>query len=895
MKREAKRPDPDALLSAIKAQDEKKKKGKLKIFLGMSAGVGKTYAMLEEAHQRQKEGFDVLIGIVNTHGRNETSELTKGLEIIPEKWINYKDTPFEELDIDAIMARKPHIVLVDELAHTNIPGSRHPKRWQDVLEILDAGIDVYTTLNVQHIESRKELVEEITGISIRETVPDLIVEKADQIKLIDISPPELLKRLEEGKVYLGKQSRIAAEHFFQEDCLIALREIALRLTAEKVDHDLHDIMGVEGKTGVWKSRDRLLVAFSFSPQAQHLLRTAKRLASSLDAPWTALHVDIGERLNDGEKQMLAKNLNLARDLGAEVITTTDTDVAAGIQRVVKSKHTNLIIIGRSQKQKLMSFFTGSLVDKLAKENPEVEIHITHLAPPTSPKNLIKNPFIFEAGPTAYFKTFIFIIALTLLNQWAVDFIGYKTVGFIFLLGILILSLFTGIGPVFFGALLAALIWNIVFIPPAGEIHISNPEDLAFFSVFLFTALATGILIRRIRKREEILRKREENTLAIYEIVRIIATSPSSEEAIQSVTEKLGFLLNADARLILKSIDQGLVFENDETLVKSEKEKAVANWVFENNKPAGWSTDTLSGVINLYIPLKGYKESVGVLVLHPKNARSALLPEEENFVFTAGQQLANYIERSFTEERSRRLEYSKQIEKVHRTILDSISVEFRSPLSHIEEAADDMKSKKGGEIARSIRLIENSSLALRHTVDNILAMSKLSSGFFILNKVKASLQTLVEACLETLKLPLASHQLLVTIPKDLPLISLDFSLMQLAICNLLINASEYTPKGGTIEILAQEESQYVWISVIDEGPGIPDEIAELIFEKFYRGPEPAGGGIGLGLALVKTIMELHGGKAAVIRRLDKGGEIRLYFLTESKDSAKDLHSRKFRKK
>lgn len=870
MKDEEFRPDPDALLSAIQREERKERGGNLKIYLGMAAGVGKTYTMLEEAQQRKQEGVDVVVGCVNTHGRQETAKLLDGLEILPEKWVKYKDTVFEELDLDALLKRKPQLVIVDELAHTNVPGSRHPKRWQDVMDLLDAGINVYTTLNVQHIESRKDLVEKITDINIRETVPDTVLEKAHQIELIDLSPSELLKRMKEGKVYLGPQSEIAARNFFQEDRLTALREMALRITAEKVDHDLHGMIGSTDKAKIWHPRERLLVAIDQSAQAQDLIRVSRRLASALDAPWCALYVDTGTPLNEAEKAILTKNLAMARDLGAEVITTSDLDKALAFQRIIDSKNITQIIIGRPKAPSLWNRLVGkgTFQQQLAQSNPEVGIYIG-----TTEENVTKPGVIKQlrtqlaSPPQAYLKTLLFVLGVTFFAHWLEPYIGYKTVGLLFLLGVLVLSLFTGRGPMLFGATLSALIWGLVFTPARwGSI---DPEDLIFFLVFFISAAITGSLISRIREREDLLRLREENNQAIYEIVRIIATYPDSAEIFKAVTQRLGALLKGECLIIPKEIDGGLIFDGSE---EDEKEKAVANWVFTSNKAAGWSTETLAGVNNLYIPLHGYNETVGVMTYRPQNPGTNLLPDQLNMLYTVGQQLANYLERTFVHERSRREEYFKQVEKIQKALFDSISIEFRHPLMEIEEAAGEITHKEGSELSKSIKQIEDSSKNLRHTVDNILAISRLQSGFFALNKQIVGLEELIEACLSNTKQGLSRHAVEVNIPPNLPKAPMDFSLMELALCNLLVNAADYSPHGSKICITGEADKIYLIISIADEGPGVPPEVIELLYDENGKEPQVT---VGLGLGIVKTISELHGGRFEILNNAPNGSLFSIY--------------------
>lgn len=889
MSEEEFRPDPDALLSAIQREEKRGKGGKLKIFLGMAAGVGKTYSMLEEAQSRKQEGVDVVLGCINTHGRQETARLLEGLEIIPERWVKYKDTVFEELDLDALLKRKPQLAIVDELAHTNVPGSAHPKRWQDVMDLLDAGIDVYTTLNVQHIESRKDLVEKITDVNIRETVPDTVLEKAAQIEVIDLSPSELLKRMKEGKVYLGPQSEIAVKHFFQEDRLTALRELALRITAEKVDHDLHGMIASTNKAKTWHPRERLLVAIDTSTQGQDLIRVAKRLASALDAPWCALYVDTGVQLTEIEKGLLTKNLAMARDLGAEVITTSDVDRVEAFERVIDNKSISQIILGRSAPLSWWRKIVGkpTFQQLLATRNPEIGIYIGAVEEELPKRSAVARARSQLASPPqVYLKTLLFVLALTFLNHWIEPLIGYKTVGLIFLLGVLVLSLFTGRGPMLFGATLSAVTWALVFTPSSWSSILSEPEDLIFFLVFFISAAITGSLISRIREREDMLRLREENSQAIYEIVRIIATYPDSGEIFKAVTQRLGTLLKGECRIIPKEIDNGLIFDPSE---EDEKEQAVANWVFIHNKAAGWSTETLAGVNNLYIPLHGFKETVGVMTYRPQNPANNLLPEQQNMLYTVGQQLSNYIERSFVHERSRRDDYFRQVEKIQKALFDSISHEFRNPLMEIEEAAGEMTHKRGGDLSKSIKQIEESSKNLRHTVDNILTMSRLQSGFFVLNKQMIALSELVEACVSNTKQALSTHILEVNVPPDLPKAPLDFSLLELALCNLLINASEYAPKGSKICITGKADKIYLILAVTDEGPGVPPEVIELLLNESDKEPQTQ---IGLGLGIVKSISELHGGRFEILNNTPTGSLFSLFLPIQGGEPYRKHHTATF---
>lgn len=872
------RPNPEALLHAIQLEEEKSKGGKLKLFFGMSAGVGKTYAMLEDAQHRKVDGVDIVIGIVNTHGRKETDALTIGLPMIPEKIINYKGSTFTELDIDAILKRHPQIVLIDELAHTNVPGSRHPKRWQDVIEILDAGIDVYTTLNVQHIESRKDVVEEITGIAIRETVPDSILERASQIELVDITPTELLRRLKEGKVYLGPQSEIAAKNFFQVDRLTALREIALRFTAEKVDHDLHILLPGQDKGSLWKTSERLLVAVSHSPNSQRLIRIARRNAFILNAPWIALHIDDGRKLSEKDNEQLSKNLSLARELGAEVISVTDFDISKALQRIAKLKNVTQIIIGRSPKKHFFrNLFGGSgLIDLLNAESSDIDVHLIRQDQTVEPPTPTFFNMEFTSRPSDYWWTTVIVLIIGGFCDLLSSFISYQVIGFIFLFSIICLSLIVSSGPLFMSAVLFSIMWGFFFIP-SGSASFGDHEIIIFISFFI-AAIVLSILTERIRERERLLRRHEEKTTILYEIVREIATAPFSKDLFLSICDRLNNLFSGKSEILLKDMDNNLIINPNAGLITDEKEQAVAKWVFENGKIAGWSTDTLSSVKNLYIPLKGYKEIVGVLTFQPIPPRS-IQPEEINLLQTICREIANYVERTFREEKDRKADYMSQVEKIQHTILNSISLEFRSPLYSIKGAAQELKNpeltKNAALHSRKIQQIEESSNNLSRIMDNVLTISRFSSGFLKIKKELHDIRGLIDACLINLKKNLEKHVVKVEVQEDLPRIYFDFAMMELLLCNLLINAAEYSPPGKMILIASKLSNRSVLLSISDEGKGIPPEALHLVFQKFYRVPGSESTGMGLGLAIVKTIADLHEAKIEVHNRPTGGLEIRIF--------------------
>jgi two-component system, OmpR family, sensor histidine kinase KdpD len=857
----------------IQNSASKREKGRLKIFLGMAAGVGKTYAMLEAAQKKRQENVQVLVGIVNTHGRPETAKLLANLEFLPEKVIRYKDKDFKELDVDEVIAQRPQLVLIDELAHSNIPGSKHLKRWQDVIEILDAGIDVYSTLNIQHIESFKDIVEGITGIKIRETVPDLMLDRASSIACVDITPAELLERLREGKVYTGDLSEVALRNFFQEDRLTALRELALRCTAEVVDVELHELIKAIQRGKGWKPRERLLVAVNHRPYSQQLIRTARRLSFALHAPWSVVYVDTGVSLDDEESAMLSKNLALARELGAEVITTQDIDIAQGIQRVAEQKNITQIIAGRSLRKK----FKRSPVDKLTKISSGIDVHIirqTALYP--QKKKIIKKQAI-KKETLSYLHILFWTLLLSVLGALVQPYVGYKIIGSIFLLSILVFSLFFKSGPILFSAVLFALIWDFYFIPPEESFKIPATEDIVVFIVFLITASIIGIQSNRVRIRQELIRKKEQSTQAIYEIVREISAAPTSQDLGRAVKEKLGTILQGQCDIIFKKGEGGLDFSGASLIFEDEKEKAVASWVYENGKEAGWSTATLPLAKNLYIPLQGFKDVVGVLGFRPAIDKP-LLPEETNFLYTVAQQLANFMERKYSEEKERKNELIQQIEQIYAKVLQSISDELYRPLKIIQNAVFDFKEEKmivdNLKLFASLQRIEKTSDSLMHIAENAMAMANLSSGVIAFEKAAHDVEKLINTCLERSQKLLKSHHVQINIARNLPVITFDFSLMTILLYHLLMNAIEYSPPHTTIEIGAELFDGTFVLSVSDEGKGIPEDMMELVFEKFYRLRGTASTGLGLGLAIVKSIAEIHHGYIKVQNRTTGGTKFSL---------------------
>jgi two-component system, OmpR family, sensor histidine kinase KdpD len=644
--KEKHRPDPDALLAFIQKKEARQQHGKLKIFFGMAAGVGKTYSMLQTARQASSEGVDLVIGYVETHGRAETETLLEGLQIIPRVKMEYRGTLLEEMDLDAILARKPKNVLVDELAHTNVPGSRHSKRYQDVLELLDAGIDVYTTVNVQHLESRADAVQQITGVVMRETIPDSIFDRADEVELVDISPDELLKRLSEGKVYVSDKAQLAAQRFFRRGNLNALREMSLRLTAQHVDQQLRDYMQLHQISGPWKSGERLLVAIGPSPMSAQLVRWTRAMASTQQSPWIAVSVDLPHRpLSPEAKSRQEKNLELARELGAEIVMTTDTDIVAGIVRVARQYNVTQIIIGKTHDSSVMQLFRDkSFVSRLIKESGNIDVNVVarDKAQSVKPQGL---HFAFTSTIRQYIYGLITIASLAGICYFSLPLIGYQVVGLLLLFGILLLALFIGRGPVLFSAALSALLWDLFFIPPSFTFAIDKPQDILMLVMYFVIASILGNLTSRIRAQQLALQNREEQAVALYGLAREIANAANIDEILITAVDQLSRVFGAKIVILLhdEASPASLKLHPASTMTLNDKDKSVAAWVFDRRKPAGRFTNTLPMAEAYFIPLLTPSQAVGVIGVRTHRTEPLSI-EQKALLETFASQIASAIER-----------------------------------------------------------------------------------------------------------------------------------------------------------------------------------------------------------------------------------------------------------
>lgn len=827
------RADPDVMLSTI-AKKKSRKGGRLHLFIGMAPGVGKTFAMLLAGREAKRSKIDVVIGVVETHGRIETENLIDGLPVIEKKIIEHRDRSFMEMDIDAILARKPTLVLVDELAHTNIPGSRHQKRWQDVFELLDAGIDVYSTINIQHFESRKESVEKIANITISETVPDSVLDRAFQIQLIDLSVPDLLRRLKEGKVYLGDKAEIAAANFFKEEKLTALREIALRVAAERVDTELQTFATEESRAR--GAIDRLMVAVGYSDVSETLIRTTRKLAYNLDAPWIAVHVSCNELVSDHEKALLKKNLDLARNLGAEILTIAGTNVADVLIRTARQKDVTEIIVGRAKKNFFRDVFrNGSIADQLIDKST---INICVLGPKPRKITAIFDRILsikIQSTLSSLAKAVLSSMILLALNLVLTPIIGYRSVGFILLLGILILGLFFPLGSVLLASIVMMVGWTYFFIPPVGTFQIRSPDDIFLSLSFLVAALATGVLTRRIKYQQGILANRELRVQSLNRILLDIAKATTTRELCTSVIERIQELFGAEVDFILLKKDQSLSpFANSLQFENESREMATAKWVVDNNKSAGRFTTTLLSSEALYIPLNGSYEMMGALAFRARNI-STLSLEDMDFLFTVAHQTAISLEKQKFRSRALETDRLAESEQLQETLLNLV--------------ASDVKD-----------LIPNNSPWL-FSLENILLASRLSSGVFPLKKEPVDTKVLIDAAIikaeQALGKPI-SHN----VDGENFVVNIERGIVIQVMANILLNAAQNAPDQEISITLRSPE-----ISVADRGPGLDENDLGHLFERFSR--HNNGPGHGLGLSIAKGIIRAHEGKIVAINGVSGG--------------------------
>ena len=864
------RPSPDALLAALQHDSARETRGRLKVFLGMCPGVGKTYAMLEAAQRELKAGRNIAIGYVETHGRRETDALTAGLQIIPRKSIEHRGLSLTEMDLDATLARRPQIALVDELAHTNAPGSRHPKRWQDIKELLDAGVDVFTTCNVQHIESRADTVRQITGAEIRETVPDSVLDTAE-IELIDLPPAELLERLAQGKVYVPERAAAAAKNFFRESNLTALRELALRLVADHVSEETQEYHRTQTAAGPWKTGHRLLVAVSASPYSESLIRWTRRMADSLKCPWVAVHVESSRELGAQAQERLETNLTLARTLGAEVIATTDEDLASGILRVAYQQNISQIVVGKPSAANWLEWLrVGHLLRRLTRDSGNIDLHVVRAEKTgATKKQQLWRPRTRTRWQD-YFIVFATVAAVALLNV-IIDpqFTAPRVPGMIFLLMVVLLALFLGRGPVLLAGALSAMVWNYFFLPPRFTFVIQRTEDAILFGLYFVVAIVLGQLVARIRAQEMAERHREERATALYQLSRELAQAGTRDEVVWQLTAEINRVFSTPAAVLLPG-KNGLAPHPDSPLTLTDKEVHVADWAFQHRQAAGRFTDNLPGADALHLPLATERAALGVLSVSPP--QQTLTLGQRDLLEAYARQAALVLDRIALRTASEQSKLVAESERLSNALLNSISHELRTPLAAITSATNALVEARDTPLQHAmVREIQEASARLNRLVGNLLDVTRLESGHVQIKPEWCDIGDLIQTTVRALERELADRQLAVEVQPKLPLARLDFTLMQQAVSNLLLNAVMHTPRGAAISVRARTEGNDLVLTVADNGPGLPPELLPRVFDKFVRAANAPPGGSGLGLAIVKGFVEAQGARITAENK-SSGGAI-----------------------
>jgi two-component system sensor histidine kinase KdpD len=879
------RPSPEALLE--KAKKEESRAGRLKIFLGAAPGVGKTYEMLQEARARLKEGKDVVVGVVETHGRPETQVLLEGLEVIPRQKLKYKDRLLDEMDLDAILARRPQMALVDELAHTNVEGSRHPKRYLDVEELLNNGIDVYTTLNIQHIESLNDVVAQITRVRVRETVPDSILDRADAIELVDITPEDLIQRLKEGKVYVPKQAERALEHFFSPANLTALRELALRRTAERVDEQLLTEMQARAIPGPWGAGERLLVCVSEDPRAAGLIRYTKRLSDRLHGSWTALYVETKRslQLTEEERDRIADTLRLAQALGGEPVTIPGGDrrIADDVLAYAQANNITQVVVGKSTRSWWFELLHGSVVRDLLHRSGNISVHVIageELERAVIPKKTVRaaepsEPFAF--GP--YIYAVIAVAVAVGISELLWPWIGLPNTDLVFLTAIVGIAVRFGLWPSLFASVVSALCYNFFFTEPYHTLNISKPRDVIAVIFFTLVAIVVSNVAARARALAVAAMGRARTTESLYAFSRKLAGVGTLDDVLWATAYQTALMLKV--RVVLLLPEDGFIvvkagYPPEDIL--DEADIAAAKWAWERNRAAGRGSDTLPGAKRLFLPMRTGRGAIGVIGIDSDKPGPLFTPEQRRLLDALIDQAALAIERVYLVDDLDQAKRRVEADRLLSALLTSISHDLKTPLAAILGAAGTLRDfgrelddKGKGDLLATV--VEESE-RLNRFIANLLDMTKLESGAIRPNTSRQDIGEIVGTALERASKILADHKVAIEIAPDLPMLELDPVLFEQALFNLLDNAAKYAPPKTTVRIRAWQEENTIKLQVTDEGSGISSAEIDHIFEKFHRAEkgDQVRAGTGLGLAIARGFVEAMGGSVTAANRSDRSGAV-----------------------
>jgi two-component system sensor histidine kinase KdpD len=864
------RPDPDQLLAHVQAEEASARRGHLKIFLGYAAGVGKTYAMLEAAHQRKREGLDVVIGYIETHKRAETEMLVADLETLPRKTIEYHNVTLTEMDVDVILARHPALVLVDELAHTNAPGVRQPKRYLDVEELLNAGIDVYTTLNIQHLESLNDVVAQITGVMVHETIPDRVIDEASELELVDLPPDELLNRLREGKVYVPDQAARAIQDFFRQGNLTALREMTMRRAAARVDNQMRSYMETRAIAGPWAAAERIMVCISPNPLGERLIRSARRLADELNAEWLAVYVETprDSTLPQQKRDMVASSLRLADELGARSYTLLSNGSMKGLAQTLmdfaRKNNVTKIVAGKPLRPAWYERLRGSLVSYLIHMSGDIDIYVV---PTSEPAHLPpeENPLQIHSHLPRYIWSILLVSIATVLGTLLGRDISPTNLVMVYLLAVVVAAVYLGRGPAILASLLGVLAFDYFFVPPRLTFNVSDTEYILTFTGLFLVGIVISALTVQARQQADTAQRREADTAVLYALSRDLAAADGLNAVINAIRTHIEADFGRDVIVFLPEGSNTLHPYLDNPAVPSdETELSLAMWVYQHGEPAGRGTDTLPAANARYIPLKTSQRVIGVLCIRPPDKGQKLTPEQRRLVDAIASQAAQAIERVNLADQARQIKLLQAAEKLQNALLNSISHDLRTPLVSItgalttlEEQGDSLDASAQHSLVETAR---EEADRLNRLVGNLLDMTRLEAGALKVKRETCDVEDVIGTAVGLMDERLVGRNIQINVPQTVPLIAVDFGLIVHVIHNLLDNALKYSPTGSPLEVQASVHGDEVYIEVLDRGVGIPEGDLERIFDKFYRVQHPQQvTGTGLGLAICKGIVEAHGGR------------------------------------
>jgi len=878
------RPNPDELLARVDQEEKENARGKLTIFFGSAPGVGKTFTMLEAARLAMEDQHrSVVMGIVETHGRYDTASLLIGLDLLPRAVREHRGIRVEEFDLDGALSRRPDLMIVDELAHTNAPGSRHLKRWQDVEELLDSGVDVFTTMNVQHLESLNDVVAQITGVVVRETVPDAVFDKAYEVRVVDLPVDQLLERLREGKVYMPEQASQAVEHFFKEGNLIALRELALRRTAERVDAKMRGYKAAHGIEESWHTGERVLVCVSPSPHSASLVRSARRMATTVYAEMVGVYVETPAslRASAADRERLAQNMRLVEALGGEAVVLRGEDAALETVRYARKRNVTKIVVGKPTHPRWRDVLRPSFLDDVVRLSREIDVSVIS-ALSTETRGLPartedRPPRTLSLG--SYAASFGAVAASTLISWFGFGPSQLADVVMVYLLSVVLVSMRFGYTASVLATVLSILGLDFFFVPPLYSFRVSNVSHSVTFATMFVVAIIISRLTERIRDQANSARGRERRTASLYGISRELGLAHSREALLKVAAKHLREVFTAKVAVLLPGSGGMLeaTLADEGTTSPDDKDLGVAEWDWLHQRPAGATTDTLQSARALFVHLKGSRGRVGVLAIYPTGETRLGDPDERQLLDTFAGLVASAIERTQLVDEARRARLRAETEQLRNSLLSSVSHDLRTPLAVVTGATsaflDDSAPKDEATKRELIQTAHEEALRLNRLIRNLLDMTRLEAGALKVQKDLQPLEEVVGAALNRLEDRLRGREVHATIPRDLPLVALDSALIEQVLINLLENATKYTPPDSPLDVTARVRDGAVEVEVADRGPGVGRADAERIFDKFYRVREKEGGGVGLGLTICRGIVSAHGGRIWVEERPGGGALFR----------------------